>query len=166
MTDERADADEPGGWALDPEPWGALARAVLVEEGVSGELDLTFVDEAAMSALNAEHMGQEGPTDVLAFPLDGGSAEPAPTDVEVPRLLGDVVICSAVARGNAAAHAGPDHDGTAEEELALLVVHGVLHVLGWEHASDDDRTAMQAREQYHLGRWHRSGVRSAEAVRP
>jgi probable rRNA maturation factor len=62
-------------------------------------------------------------------------------------LLGDVVVCPAVARRNA-----PSHAGTYEDELALLVVHGVLHLLGLDHAADDERVAMQAKERAALDR--------------
>ncbi len=123
--------------------WAALATAVLAAEGEAGELNLLFVDEAAMAVLNREHMGHEGPTDVLSFPIDGPGAGP-------DGLLGDVVVCPAVARRNA-----PDHAGTYEDELALLVVHGVLHVLGHDHAEDDEAATMRAAERAHLERFSR-----------
>ena len=66
-------------------------------------------------------------------------------------LLGDVVICPAVAARNAPAHAG-----TFADEIALLVVHGILHVLGMDHATPDETEVMQARERDLLGRFHRS----------
>ena len=138
---------------IDPAPWQRLVADVLADEGVSGELDLTFVGEADMAELNAQHMGQAGPTDVLAFPLDADAEAPeVEAGPDIPVLLGDVVICPAVAHRNAPEHEGADHDGTIDDELALLVVHGVLHVLGWDHATDDERVAMQARERHHLDR--------------
>lgn len=79
---------------------------------------------------------------------DGGPSGPhrlGPDPDDLPLLLGDVVICPEVAARNA-----PDHAGTVEDELALLVVHGILHVLGMDHAADDERIAMQARERQHL----------------
>jgi probable rRNA maturation factor len=102
-------------------------------------------------------MGHEGPTDVLSFPIDDalfterrgrepsgdGPGRPAPTPPESPPLLlGDVVVCPAVAARNA-----PTHAGTLDDELALLVVHGVLHLLGLDHAADDERVAMQTKER-------------------
>ena len=131
--------DEP----VDVERWSALATSVLADEGVEGELNLLFVDEAAMAVLNQDHMGHEGPTDVLSFPIDGPDAGP-------DGLLGDVVLCPAVARRNA-----PEHAGTYEDELALLVVHGVLHVLGHDHAEDDEAAVMRAAEVAHLERFAR-----------
>jgi probable rRNA maturation factor len=126
---------------VDVDRWSALATAVLVDEDVEGELNLLFVDEAAMAGLNRAHMGHEGPTDVLSFPIDGPDAGP-------DGLLGDVVVCPAVARRNA-----PEHAGTYEDELALLVVHGVLHVLGHDHAEDGEAATMRAREVAHLERF-------------
>jgi len=132
-------ADEP----VDIDRWSRLAADVLADEGVEGELNLLFVDEAAMAVLNEQHMGHEGPTDVLSFPIDGPDAGP-------DGLLGDVVVCPAVARRNA-----PEHAGTYEDELALLVVHGVLHVLGHDHAEDDEAAVMRAAEVAHLERFAR-----------
>ncbi len=96
-----------------------------------------------MADLNAEHMGEDGPTDVLSFPIDGPEAG-------ADGLLGDVVVCPAVARRNA-----PDHAGTYDDEVALLVVHGVLHVLGHDHAEPDAASVMRDREVAHLQRFHR-----------
>ena len=100
------------------------------------------VDEADIAELNAEHMGKSGPTDVLSFPIDGAEASPGPW------LLGDVVICPAVARRYAV-----DHGRSFDDELALLVVHGVLHVLGMDHADPDEARLMQAREAELLEGW-------------
>ena len=136
-------SDEQDAEPVDVDRWSRLAADVLADEGVEGELNLLFVDEAAMAALNQDHMGHEGPTDVLSFPIDGPGAGP-------DGLLGDVVVCPAVARRNA-----PDHAGTFEDEVALLVVHGVLHVLGHDHAETDEAATMRAREVAHLERFGR-----------
>jgi probable rRNA maturation factor len=144
-ADEQAAADRV---AVDVERWAALAAAVLTAEGAGGELTLTFVDRDEIAALNAEHLGTSGPTDVLSFPLDDvAGAIPG-----VPVLLGDVVVCPAVAAAQA-----PTHAGTVEDELALLVVHGVLHVLGHDHAEDADASAMRARERELLQVHHWQG---------
>jgi probable rRNA maturation factor len=150
VTDDRALGEaEP---EVDTDRWRDLGQAVLEAEGVAGEMGLTFVDGDAMAVLNERHMGHDGPTDVLSFPLDGVADGAAGGDnhreTAVPALLGDVVVCPTVALTNAA-----EHGVTLEDELALLVVHGVLHVLGWDHAEDDERVTMQAREQEHLERW-------------
>ena len=130
-TDEQA-GDRSG--AVDVGAWAALAEAVLRAERVtSGEFNLIFVDPHEMARLNAEHMGEDGPTDVLSFPLDG--ADPHPVGA---RMVGDVVVCPARARG---------HGAAGDRELALLVVHGVLHLLGYDHADNSDAARMQARER-------------------
>jgi probable rRNA maturation factor len=141
-------SDEQDAVALDGPRWADLARAVLAAEGRSGELTLTFVDTAEIAELNREHLGGDGPTDVLSFPLDADT-EPIPG---VPVLLGDVVVCPAVAAANA-----PTHAGTLDDELALLVVHGVLHVLGHDHAAADDTARMRGRELDHLTALHWNG---------
>src|SRR5262245_23068477 len=134
---DEQDADE-----VDLDRWVQLAKDVLVHEGVpGGELALLFVDEGDIVELNEEHLGEIGPTDVLSFPLDADAADSASFD-GAPVLLGDVVICPAVARRNA-----PSHAGTYDDEVALLVVHGVLHVLGHDHAGPSETELMQAREQ-------------------
>lgn len=156
-------ADEQDAHPVEVDRWEALARNVLAAEGVSGdaELALLFVDEGTMAELNLRFMGHEGPTDVLAFPIDdddvligrspdGSTSGPdrGPVD-DIPLLLGDVVVCPAVAARNA-----PSHAGTYDDELALLIVHGILHVLGMDHAEPDEASAMQARERELLGRFH------------
>ena len=150
-------ADEQADVPLELARYQQLALDTVRAEGVRGlaEMALIFVDEAEIAALNEMYMGVSGPTDVLAFPIDAAEAdivlhgEPPsrgpdrvpPDPAEMPLLLGDVVICPAVA-----ARQAPEHAGNVDDELALLVVHGVLHVLGHDHADDDQRTAMRARE--------------------
>jgi len=135
-SDEQAEVD------IDADRWANLAAAALRTERRHGELTLTFVDRAEMTLLNSEHMGKSGPTDVLSFPLD--AIDPGPSEVIPsvgPVLLGDVVICPAVA-----AEAAPDHAGTLDDELALLTVHGVLHVLGHDHVDPEETQSMRQRE--------------------
>ena len=91
----------------------------------------------------------DGPTDVLSFPLDAAASA---STSDVPVLLGDVVVCPAVAAEQARQHAG-----TLDDELALLVVHGVLHVLGHDHADADQTARMQQRERALLERHHWGG---------
>ncbi|MCU4183924.1 rRNA maturation RNase YbeY [Acidiferrimicrobium sp. IK] len=157
-------ADEQQDAPVDTMRWVRLAEAVLADEGVRGdaELSMLFVDEEAIADLNQRFLGKSGPTDVLAFPIDeepadsgrspdsGGTGPGFSSDPdEAPSLLGDVVICPAVALRNA-----PDHAGTYEDELALLVVHGVLHLLGMDHLDDDEAELMEARERELLARHH------------
>ncbi|MDW3213331.1 MAG: rRNA maturation RNase YbeY [Ilumatobacteraceae bacterium] len=141
-------ADEQSELDIDATRWAELAAAVLRSERRDGELTLTFVDRDEIAALNEEHLGKVGATDVLSFPLDDD-----PSDVAAgPVLLGDVVICPSVA-----AEAAANHAGTLDDELALLTVHGVLHVLGHDHAEADERTTMQAAEMEHLRNHHWNG---------
>lgn len=180
-------ADEQSAVPVDVGHLARLAEAVVVAEGVRGacEVSLYFIDEVAMAELNGRFMGVTGPTDVLAFPIDdevvdsgrspdAGASGPdrAPPDPsEVPVLLGDVVVCPTVADRNAraraaarAAGAEPEPDDTPNgaselaDELALLVVHGALHLLGMDHADGDQAAAMQARERALLDRFHRQVV--------
>ena len=142
---------------VDTERWARLARAVLRDEGIgSGELGLRFVDAGAMAELNLAHMGTAGPTDVLAFPIDGGHGGAPASGPAV--LLGDVVVCpayAAQANGDPAASGNSRPNGDPADELALLVVHGVLHVLGYDHAHEAEAAAMQTREQQLLAAHHR-----------
>jgi probable rRNA maturation factor len=143
-TDERAEDHDD--LPVDVARWALLAEGVLVAENVDGELTLTFIDEADMADLNAEHMGKDGPTDVLSFPLDDDGDDSIPG---VPTLLGDIVISPAVAARQCA-----DHAGTFDDEIALLVVHGILHILGHDHAESDEAAVMRSRELDHLTALH------------
>ena len=132
-------ADEQADRPVDLERWAALARAVLADRGVKGdaEVSLLFVDQASIAALNERFLGGDGPTDVLAFPIedepapggrspDLGGTGPGSESADEPLvLLGDVVVCPAVAARNAV-----EHGVTVDDETALLVVHGLLHLLG------------------------------------
>lgn len=159
-------SDEQSDVAVDLERWQGLARAVLVAERVRGEAELNvlFVDADHIAELNEEFLGSTGPTDVLAFPIDADlvaasdahertGPDRAPIDPgDFPLLLGDVVVCPAVAAQNA-----PTHAGTLDDEIALLVVHGILHVLGHDHAEPDETARMRARELSLLEELHWHG---------
>src|SRR3954453_14170546 len=150
-------SDEQSSLEVDLPRWLRLARLVLAEERApaDAEVSLIFVDEDAITDLNGRFLGGDGPTDVLSFPIDddhvpsgrqpdeggrgpGASAEPA----HPPIVLGDVVVCPMVAELQAPAHAG-----TLDDELALLVVHGVLHLLNYDHAEEHEAESMQRRER-------------------
>lgn len=125
--------------------WQRLASAVLASEGAPehAEMTLLFADEARMSELNEQHMGKSAPTDVLAFPIDEtwrdkslaekpkSTPSPAP-----PTLIGDVVVCPEQCR---------DADG-----IAMRVVHGVLHLCGYDHAESRERSLMLDLQQQYL----------------
>ncbi|MCQ3807462.1 MAG: rRNA maturation RNase YbeY [Acidimicrobiaceae bacterium] len=137
---------------IDTGRWQRLAARSLEDSGVAdGELNLLFVDEEAMTELNARHMGEECATDVLSFPLDGSVAAQWGES-----LIGDVVVCPARAAAQAPDHEGlAGHDGSLNDELALLIVHGLLHVLGHDHYDTPTTTRMQSCEQALLRRLHR-----------
>lgn len=107
------------------------------------EVGLALIDIDEMTELNQAHMGGTGPTDVLAFPIDGLGAAP---DGQ-PAMVGDIVICPEVA------DRAPQ---PLRDEMALLVVHGALHLLGHDHAEDDERAVMQAMERELLAAHHQS----------
>ena len=114
-----------------------IARGVLRAERVRhAMLSIAFVTPRAIAALNREHLGHRGPTDVITFALGRAGADGA--------VVGDVYICQDVARGNARRLGVP-----VREELARLVVHGVLHVLGHEHPDGEARvgSAMWRRQE-------------------
>ena len=124
---------------IDEEKWRDLAIQALQAEGVqAGELNLIFVDSQNIQQLNKTYLGKGEPTDVLAFPID--SFDVSTTDT--PLLLGDVVICPEMAMENAKAQ-----NKTLEEEIALLVLHGVLHILGYDHAEPNEKAVMKKREK-------------------
>jgi probable rRNA maturation factor len=156
-------SDEQSSIEVDLTRWLRLARLVLAEERApaDAEVSLIFVDEEAIADLNGRFLGGDGPTDVLSFPIDedqlpsgrhpdtggrgpGSATEPA----DPPIVLGDVVVCPTVAERQAPAHAG-----TLDDELALLVVHGVLHLLRYDHADEREAASMQRRERELLDRF-------------
>lgn len=124
-----------------------IAASTLRHEGVAhGELYVALIDKASMEELNSTHMGHAGPTDVLSFPMDADEPDVAVADGP-PRHLGDIVICPDVVIEQA-----PTHAGTVDAEFALLTVHGVLHILGHDHAEPAETALMQEREREHLRR--------------
>jgi probable rRNA maturation factor len=111
------------------------------------ELSVVLVDEATMSAYHQKYLGEAGPTDVLSFPMD--ELRPPDDDEEPPAgLLGDIVLCPAVT-----ARQAKDHGRTPDAEAEYLLVHGLLHLLGFDHAEPDERTEMFALKDTILARW-------------
>lgn len=152
-------ADEQDEHPIDTERWLKLANDVLLAEkiGDDTEVSVMYVDEKTIADLNERFLGKSGPTDVLSFPIDEGPPEsgrvpdiggngpgwvPPEEDDQALSLLGDVVISPAIAKKNA-----PEHAGEYEDELALLLVHGLLHLLGMDHIEDEDAEVMERRER-------------------
>lgn len=129
----------------DPEPldlqaFVRLAEFCLDREDVPEqvELSLAVVEITEMTELNSGYRGKEGPTDVLSFGCD----DPCPVEGDEPITLGDVVIAPEIAQRQA-----EELGHTIEEELNLLLVHGILHLLGYEHDTDEGASVMRAREE-------------------
>jgi probable rRNA maturation factor len=154
------DIANESGVAVDEVALAAIARYVLDEMRIHplAELSVLLVDEKAMTELHERWMGEPGPTDVLAFPMDelrpphlaGGNAgragaeEPGPD----PGLLGDVVLCPQVAAVQAR-----DAGHSTQEELELLAVHGILHLLGYDHAEPEEHAVMFGTQDQLLEAW-------------
>lgn len=136
---------------LDLSAFERLAGFVLDREEapVYAELSIAIVDLSEMTDLNSTYRGAEGPTDVLSFACDDLCAA---TEPDEPVTLGDVVIAPEVAEAQA-----EEYGHTVEEELNLLLVHGVLHLLGYDHEGDEDAGVMQARERALLIAWDAAG---------
>ena len=164
MTVDIYAADEQTDHEIDLARWVALAQGALEAEGVvaPAEVSLIFCTEETIADLNEQFMGKTGPTDVLSFPIeaepemsgrvpDASSTGPGSHSSEViPRLVGDILICPKVAARNAV-----EHDVTFDDEVALLVVHGVLHLLGWDHMIDAEAELMESRERELLAAYKR-----------
>ena len=141
------------GVAVDEQGLVRIARHVLDRMGVSplAELSLLLVDVEQMEKLHVRWMGEEGPTDVLAFPMDEldlrgsrgvghGSGHGSPVDGDDesrPAVLGDVVLCPEVAERQ-----GRDAGHGTQAELQLLCTHGVLHLLGYDHGEPEEHAEM------------------------
>jgi probable rRNA maturation factor len=136
---------------LDLSAFERLAAFVLDREEVPefAELSIAIVDTVEIAELNEKYRGKSGPTDVLSFECDDLCAVAEPDE---PVMIGDVVIAPDVARKNA-----EELGHTVEEELNLLLVHGALHLLGYDHEEHADAEAMQARERALLTAWVAAG---------
>jgi probable rRNA maturation factor len=147
------------GISVDEPALAALARFVLDELRMHplAELSVLLVDAPTIADLHQRWLGEEGPTDVLAFPMDELRPPPpgsdrndrAPADAgSVPGLLGDVVLCPEVATEQAREAQRP-----VIEELELLCTHGILHLLGFDHAEPDERATMFGLQDRLLESW-------------
>ncbi|HDP69496.1 MAG TPA: rRNA maturation RNase YbeY [Actinobacteria bacterium] len=127
-----------------------LAEFTLVFEEVDNlaELSMVFVDEEEIERLNSQYRGAEEPTDVLSFPL----FDKVPQEkTEHLLMLGDVVICPSVARRNAL-----EMRRSLEKELNMLLVHGILHLLGYDHIEPKDEILMKMRQKEILKKFAQS----------
>jgi probable rRNA maturation factor len=148
------------GVPADPNTLSRLVRYVLDRMRVhpQAELCLRLVDPDTIATLNEKWMEKEGPTDVLAFPMD--ELRPGSDSEEFEDgVIGDIVLCPQVATEQA-----PANGQSAEQEIDLLTVHGILHLLGYDHAEPDERREMFALQARLLAEWHdpRRGAGAAD----
>lgn len=130
-----------------------VSRYTLDEMGINplAELSILVVDSAYMAELNQKWMEKTGPTDVLAFPMDELDSARGPgsgEDADETVLLGDLVLCPEVARRQAEAEGR-----TYEQEMRLLTVHGILHLLGYDHGEPEEQREMFGLQDRLLEAW-------------
>ena len=125
----------------------SIAQFTILAQGVhpDSELNISLLDEDEMSALHLRWMQEDGPTDVLAFPMD----EVKPNSATLgPAMLGDIALCPIYANKNAL-----KVNSSLQNELELLTVHGVLHLLGYDHMKADEKEVMFALQDKYLTEW-------------
>ncbi len=137
------------GVELDPVGFVRLARFTMTRLRVhpEAELCLRLVDEATMTRYNHKWMGKDAATDVLSFPMDQ-LRPPRDEDPEAEGILGDMLLCPQYAASQA-----PRFERSVDDELALLTIHGILHLLGYDHAEPDDEREMFALQARLLAEW-------------
>ncbi|MBM3742784.1 MAG: rRNA maturation RNase YbeY [Actinobacteria bacterium] len=125
----------------------ALAEFCISQFGIhpDSELSISLVDEEEMSSLHMQWLNESGPTDVLSFPID--EIKPN-SSTDGPGLLGDIVLCPNYAKKQA-----KDIGHSLQDELEILFVHGVLHLLGFDHRENAEKTAMFSRQDKILREW-------------
>ena len=132
--------------AVDLAEYGSLAELVLTQEGYpkDSEVTLLMVSENEMSGYNQRFLSREGPTDVLSFPVEDllPGVVPEHDPLGPPLLLGDVVIAPTYVRRQA-----EEFEVTFEDEMALMVTHGILHLIGYDHLEDSEAERMEQRER-------------------
>jgi probable rRNA maturation factor len=151
------------GVAVDELAMVSVARYVLDRMRINAlaELSILLVDVEAMTELHVKWMDEPGPTDVMSFPMDELDTARRPDEAGPgPALLGDVVLCPTVA-GTQAEQAGHSLD----DELHLLTVHGVLHLLGYDHAEPADEREMFRLQNELLDTWRDHRVAVARQAR-
>ena len=149
LAELTVDADVPVPDGLSEEDVAALSLHVLHEEGADGSwtLGFRFVSDAEMQAMHREFMGLDSPTDIMTFPLEGGDWAFGGEEAGDARG-GDIVISV-----DTAADQATDGGWGPSEELRFLVVHGLLHLLGWDDHDDADRAAMLDPQRALLASW-------------
>jgi probable rRNA maturation factor len=155
---------DEAGTDLDVRTLSQLSRFVMDRMRVhpQAELCIRLVDEPTIAELNQRWMDKEGPTDVLAFPMDELRPGMVNEDPE-EGVLGDLVLCHAVAARQAAEARDKGQSGyTTRDEVHLLTVHGILHLLGYDHAEPEEHKEMFGLQARLLAEWQ--GARDGEPL--
>lgn len=143
-------ANEQSG-EVDVDPLRHLAELVVAEEGYpeSTEVTILLVNEQEMAGYNKRFLKRDGPTDVLAFPVEEllPGVVPEHDPHWPPILLGDVIVAPAYVSAQAI-----EFDVAFEDEMALMVIHGILHLLGYDHEIDEEAEKMERRERELMGK--------------
>ncbi|NYI06677.1 rRNA maturation RNase YbeY [Allostreptomyces psammosilenae] len=150
------DVNNESGWEVDEQAVLDVARFALDQMRIHplSELSVIFVDAPAMEQLHIQWMDEPGPTDVLSFPMD--ELRPGKEGEEPPQgLLGDIVLCPEVAERQ-----GKDAGHSMDDELHLLTVHGVLHLLGYDHAEPEEEREMFGLQKEILQAWRSQRARA------
>ena len=143
---------------LDVTEFVRLARFTLKRLRVHPEAEvcLKLVDEATIAEFNSRYLGKSGPTDVLSFPMD--ELRPGHEgDLDDAGILGDMLLCPQYATAQA-----PTYSRAPEDEMHLLTIHGILHLLGYDHAEPDEKQEMFALQARLLAEWQ--GVKSGAEI--
>lgn len=148
-------SDEHPSSGVDPEHLRRVGEAVLSAEGFpsQAELSITLVEDHEMASWNSRALGKSGPTDVLSFPVEAFRPGDVPFSEPdgPPVLIGDIVIAPDYVRRQAG-----QYGVGVDDEMALMVAHGILHLLGYDHQDDADAELMEDRERDILGSQGRS----------
>lgn len=149
MTLPSISVDDDAGSSLDLTALSDLAGHVftLLHVHPECELGITLVDIERMTTLHEDWMNEPGPTDVLSFPIDELTPG-TPTQLSGPGILGDIVICPEFAL-----HAAHEANRTLDQHVQFLTVHGVLHLLGYDHATEEEYAQMFALQDELLESW-------------
>lgn len=145
------DLNNESGAEVDEERLVALATFALDQLRIhpQAELSILLVDEATMAAYHERYLGEPGPTDVMSFPMDE-LRTPAADEEPPVGLLGDIVLCPSVTAAQAA-----ENDRTPEEEADYLLIHGLLHLLGHDHAEPEEKAVMFGLNDRIIAAWTR-----------
>lgn len=145
-------SDAPSRVEIDPARLESIAADLLQHEGVaSAEISVALIDGETMRELNRQHLDHDYDTDVLSFLLE--CDEPAATPDGAPRGAGKAIEGEVLISTDVASKAAAEFGWSVESEVTLYMVHGLLHLVGYDDLSDDEQAIMRDRERYHLARW-------------